>query len=91
MLETQLSRVGGALPSPDGLADSSLIARPRLKAPVRMCKGEPFSLRVSVVVLFVIVTVFFAAVLFVFFLVWFFPNEDSGSCPAIRRIWVAVI
>jgi hypothetical protein len=40
------------------------------------------SLGVAVVVLFVVATVFVAAVLFVFFFVWLFSNED----PAIRRV-----
>jgi hypothetical protein len=39
------------------------------------------SLRVSFVVLFAI-----AIVLFVFFVVWIFLNEDIGSNPAIRRV-----
>jgi hypothetical protein len=48
------------------------------KAPTRRCGGGPVSLRVPVV-LFLIVTVFFAAVLFVFFFVGLFTNENIAS------------
>jgi hypothetical protein len=44
-------------------------------------RGWLVSLRVSFVVFFAI-----AIVLFVFFVVWIFLNEDIGSNPAIRRV-----
>jgi hypothetical protein len=40
---------------------------------------ERQSLRVTFVVLFVLVIYFFAIVLFVFFVVWLFSNEDIGG------------
>jgi len=46
-------------------------------AMVRGC--GPWSLRVAVVVLSVVVIALFAVVLFVFFFVWLFSNEDIGS------------
>ena len=51
--------------------------------------GLPCSLRVAVVVLFVIIVTFSVVtfiVLFVLFLVWFLSKDDIRSYRAIRRV-----